>query len=1417
MQYSRIVSMLAALAILFLFRGTVHAQEEDWRWSRIVPTGGEQGEIPIELPRVSGIVTNTRIHPTTTTTQSEMSIAVHPLNPNILFAGSNAAGSPTVTYISQGWYVSTNGGESWVGSDRLPPHLNHPGGLSNYMSDPAVGIDRNGVLHFNALLYDGIWKLVVTRSTNTGDSWTNFAFITSTSANDPDKNHLAIDNTSGTYSGYVYSAYSEFVTSPFRIRFSRSTNAGQSWSTPAVISTGTYLDQGVNLQIGTNGEIYAAWSNYTSYPTQSNISFNKSTNGGANWVGVSNAVTNVADLRGYLVKGGYSIRVSSFPSMVVDHSNTARRGWLYLVYPERVTSAGPDIKLIRSTNAGASWSSPVRVNQDNTTRDQWYPWCTVDPSTGVLYIVYYDSRNFTNNDSAQVYVTYSLDGGESFQGEILASDAAFLPRRIPGLASGYMGDYIGIVAANGWSYACWNDNRIGTHQAYVGKIGVPTSFTNRIGELNAGGSFTINGLSVPSGESANLSPNSTTAARTDNERFTSDSSYKHHDWNHNSTNWRLNRSFTASLGSEQSQNTYFFGLNPAVVKTDLIDGPSTSGGSVEFRDPWYLADAFGSQPNTFFTYPSPYSPTGAYNQMTGGVFLNQRYDIPGNPYYSVGAPSQQIGNFTWNFVNWTTTQGSASFQDANAAQTGVVFQSANTTVAARMKAHLASTSATATAPNNQRKISAAMSVQFGFSIVYASANRIWGIAYDGTGPDVPISSEAIAARDPSIDNQEDGYCHIVWEEVQGTYTHSIKYQKVYGDISPAGPAETIYTWTSGSDYRATPVISFGQRLIGQASPDDENTDFEYLIVAWRGNDSLQVATRQLVPSFRNWTVNGVPLTNSSSQNPAVAAQVSTGSTQTLSAYLVWEQNSRIYFWRIRPTDTGAIFDDFADISSAHRSNAAPSVWAVYTGIQNDWFHPVVAWHAWGPLQDRPYVGSMSLDPTIFTRERVGDQWVPSKEIEHGTHSMQYATIGYDRQYTRLGVFFQCASHIGFADANPSNDDKWDGNWGWSGVLDLAPNASSPNGVMHDNTWLSLWMPAGQSPYPITLASGYGLSPGNMANMKPFAGARQGAGVTTDARSGNDGGRASKMNAESPAESLFVQPQASSRSGAVDLSRINFVGWGSDVLRGIISFEAAPHELVTQNRSERMRFAPADPLNLFAEWLGTEAVTVPASAQRLRSSGSVSISRFEVVTPPPANLNPVVFRLVLLDVGRGKTLATLGEMRLRELIALGRRDTIITRSFTLPLVQHRGRSARVDLKIIGQEESFDPVFWETYLTPVEATTPLVPMASGRAQKAEATTLPASYLLEQNYPNPFNPATAIRFQLPVDTHVLLKLYDVLGQEVSTLVDEVKAAGYYEVTLDASALASGMYLYRMLARSLTGGVAGDFVAVKKLLLMK
>ncbi len=104
----------------------------------------------------------------------------------------------------------------------------------------------------------------------------------------------------------------------------------------------------------------------------------------------------------------------------------------------------------------------------------------------------------------------------------------------------------------------------------------------------------------------------------------------------------------------------------------------------------------------------------------------------------------------------------------------------------------------------------------------------------------------------------------------------------------------------------------------------------------------------------------------------------------------------------------------------------------------------------------------------------------------------------------------------------------------------------------------------------------------------------------------------------------------------------------------------------------------------------------------------------------------------------------------------------------------------------------------------------------AVESEQQELPDNFILSQNYPNPFNPSTNIKYTIISPLFVSLKIYDVLGNEIATLVNEIKPAGTYEVVFNASDYPSGIYFYRLQVYPANGG-ASSFVETKKMVILK
>lgn len=398
-----------------------------------------------------------RVYPSTNQ-QNEVILVRHPLNHNIMFGSANT----TAGFVySQGVYVTVNGGINWYGSDIL----NNITGLS--LTDPGPVIDKNGNFILTTINTVNN-RLSSFYSTNNGVNWSGLTTISNFNS---DKNFAGTDDIPASpYYGRSYVVWSNFSVSNPPISFSHTTNSGAVWSSPININTSVsgHYSQGCDIRTGAGGVIYVIWAAPISSPpyTEDFIGFAKSTNGGENWI-VTNNIYDINGIRGYLFPT--NIRVNGFPRMDIDRSGGVRDGWIYVITAEKnLTPAGsdPDIVLHRSTDNGNTWSAGIRVNQDalNNGKFQFFPAIRVDEYGGVN-VVYYDNRNCAN-DSAEVFISRSTDGGNTFF-DFAVSNARFMPKPEPGITGGYMGDYIGVTSGNNKVFPFWMDDRTGNFQAWT--------------------------------------------------------------------------------------------------------------------------------------------------------------------------------------------------------------------------------------------------------------------------------------------------------------------------------------------------------------------------------------------------------------------------------------------------------------------------------------------------------------------------------------------------------------------------------------------------------------------------------------------------------------------------------------------------------------------------------------------------------------------------------------------------------------------------------------------------------------------------------------------------------------------------------------------------------------------------------------
>ena len=402
---------------------------------------------------------NYRIFPSSTS-QSEVFITKHPDNGSILFSSANTLQLAPTFFVSEGVYVTTDGGENWFGSDTCSgANIFFHGG------DPSIAIDKNGTF---ILTRKGSTTFPGAFSHFSTDKGVNWSAQKSMTTDDLERVSIVSDSDpNSSYSGRTYAVWAK-LTPPYPIRFTSTNDITGNWSTVSQINNPTTRSAGGEIDLGPENQVYVCWAGVTSSSpfTEVFVGFASSTNGGTNW----NVNENVFPMNGIvgILTNKQSIRVNGLPRMAIDLSNTATRGTIYIVTSQKnLSPAGsdPDIILRKSTNGGQTWSSAIRVNQDaiNNGKSQFFTGITVDDFGGVN-IIFYDDRN-TTNDSSGVFLARSTDAGNSWA-EYEISDHNFKPIAIGGLGQGYMGDNIDITSVGNKLFPVWMDNSTGTYQIW---------------------------------------------------------------------------------------------------------------------------------------------------------------------------------------------------------------------------------------------------------------------------------------------------------------------------------------------------------------------------------------------------------------------------------------------------------------------------------------------------------------------------------------------------------------------------------------------------------------------------------------------------------------------------------------------------------------------------------------------------------------------------------------------------------------------------------------------------------------------------------------------------------------------------------------------------------------------------------------
>ena len=345
---------------------------------------------------------------------NEPSIIIDPKNQNILIAGANL----------NNYYISVDSGYTWA-ENTLVSSL-------GVWGDPTISVDTASNFYFFHLSNpsSGNWidRIVCQKSSNNGSSWSDGSYAGLNGIKQQDKQWCVIDRTNNN----MYLTWTQFdnygssnQNDSSIILFSKSTDAGYSWSTPIRINktAGDCLDEDNTVEgavpaVGTHGEIYVSWAG------PNGLVFNKSLDQGNTWLNQEIIIDPFPGGWNFSISGIY--RANGLPITSCDLSNGINRGTIYINWSDqRNGTTNTDIWLVKSTDGGQTWSLPIKVNDDNSNKQQFFTWMTIDQTSGYLYFVFYDRRNYSN-DSTDVYMAISMDGGNTFINRKISQSLFFL-------------------------------------------------------------------------------------------------------------------------------------------------------------------------------------------------------------------------------------------------------------------------------------------------------------------------------------------------------------------------------------------------------------------------------------------------------------------------------------------------------------------------------------------------------------------------------------------------------------------------------------------------------------------------------------------------------------------------------------------------------------------------------------------------------------------------------------------------------------------------------------------------------------------------------------------------------------------------------------------------------------------------------
>ena len=412
--------------------------------------------------------------------QAELSIAVDGSGQHVVIGFNDTRGFSENPISLSGVLYSNDGGRTFTDIGRLPSPGNESIGstlLPQVFGDPEVKYLGNCVFVYSSILVakfsatTAVQTMGLHRSKDCGKTWEGPFVITAATnpnglveddepADAADKEFMDVDPDTGRLM-VSWSNFTPAAPGGVEIRTAFADNAKQSgppiWSAGTIVAADASDGQSSIPRFAAGSpNAYVAWRRFpfpgTFLGLGNVIGFARSLDNGATWQPpqeTSNEFFTMDQVLG-------NDRVNTSPSLAVDNSPGPRRGNVYLVYANNNSGDGADIVFQRSTNKGRSFTAPVEINAaPGEDRAQWFPWVSVDTTTGRVHVFYYDQAIDKSGDLAEVSYVYSDDGGNHWSAPVPLTKRPFHAGWGNDTGQPNLGDYNQAVAQRGELFAAY--------------------------------------------------------------------------------------------------------------------------------------------------------------------------------------------------------------------------------------------------------------------------------------------------------------------------------------------------------------------------------------------------------------------------------------------------------------------------------------------------------------------------------------------------------------------------------------------------------------------------------------------------------------------------------------------------------------------------------------------------------------------------------------------------------------------------------------------------------------------------------------------------------------------------------------------------------------------------------------------------